>query len=82
MTNPLRQRPATSAGQGYVMVDGHQVPTDIHAYREWLEQHDHRHGSWRVVSRENGRSVEFMTERGSAEWLADRGFAPKIGKAA
>ena len=82
MTNPLRRPPATNAGHGYVMVDGHQVPTEIHAYCEWLNQREKRHGAWRVVDRDGHRQVEFMTERGSAEWLADRGFAPKIGSAA
>lgn len=82
-TNRLIASRPQSANYGQtIIVDGHEVPTEIHAYCEWLNQREKRHGNWRVVDRDGHRQVEFITERGSADWLADRGFAPKVGRAA
>jgi hypothetical protein len=81
-TNPLLNRRPSGAGNGFVMVGDHQVPTEIHAYCAWLNERERRTGTWRVVERDGHRQVEFLTERGSAEWLADKGFAPKVGRAA
>lgn len=83
MTNPLRRQPATSPSYGgTVMVNGHAVPTEIHAYAAWLNSHEHRAGTWRVIEREGVRGVEFMTENGSTDWLREKGFAPKVGRVA
>jgi len=83
MTNPLRRQPATSPSYGgTIIVNGHTVPTEIHEYAAWLNSRERRVGTWRVMDKDGERRVEFLTERGSAEWLAEKGFAPKIGRAA
>lgn len=82
-TNRLLKPRSQSANYGQtIIVDGHAVPTEIHAYCAWLNERERRAGTWRVVEREGHRQVEFLTERGSADWLADKGFSPKIGNTA
>lgn len=83
-TNPLLRQRQHSANYGQtVIVEGHPVPTEIHEYAAWLNSRDRRTGTWRVMDREHGRQVEFMTERGSDGWLAEKGIQPpKIGRAA
>lgn len=83
-TNPLLRQRQHSASYGQcINVDGHTVPTDIHEYAQWLQQLEKRTGNWRVVEKGGNRQVEFLTERGSSDWLAEKGFAaPKIGRAA
>lgn len=82
MTNPLRRQPDTSRAPGTAFVNGEHIPTDIVGYCAWLNSKERRNGTWRVVDDGNGRTVTFVVEQGSADWLAERGFAPKIGKAA
>lgn len=82
-TNPLlNRRNSQTASGGTIIVNDQPVPTEIHAYCEWLNRLERRTGIWRVVEREGHKQVEFMTERGTADWLKDQGFTPKVGKAA
>lgn len=83
-TNPLLRQRQHSANYGQtIMVEGHAVPTEIHEYNAWLQSLEKRTGNWRVVEKGGHKQVEFMTERGSSDWLAEKGIAaPKIGRAA
>lgn len=83
MTNPLRRPPATSPSYGgTIIVNGHTVPTEIHEYAAWLNSRERRNGTWRVVEVEGERRVMWMEERGSTDWLREKGFAPKMGRVA
>lgn len=82
-TNPLlANRSQSPSYGGTVIVNGHAVPTEIHAYATWLNSRERRVGTWRVVERDGERRVEWMQERGSTDWLKEQGFAPKMGRVA
>lgn len=82
-TNPLLANRTQSAGYGHpIIVNGHTVPTQIHEYAAWLNSREKRDGTWRVLEKDGERRVEFLTEKGSTDWLREKGFAPKIGQRA
>lgn len=74
MTSPFRNRGATDPGQHT------GAPTNVDDYAQWLNRIERRPGRWAVVTKEGTRQVEFLTERGSEGWLAERGIKPpRIG---